>query len=143
MKADLYNQVKEVRCISSLTQTNSDSAIVGQIIDNQGAAGLTYVINWGALTDADVTTTVLLEHGDAANLSDAAAVPDEQLLGTEAGCAATFADDNKVGKLGYIGVKRYTRLTITPSGNNSGALSVGVVAQLHGLRAAPQSTQLA
>ena len=55
----------------------------------------------------------------------AAAVADADLLGTEALASFIFSDDNKCFKLGYIGSKRYTRLTITPSGNSgtpSGAL---------------------
>lgn len=144
MQKDLYNDIKAVRAISSLTQSNSSSAIVSQIIDVQGAAGLTFLINWGNLTDADVTTVVLLEHSNDSGMSGAVAVPDEMLVGTELGAAAAFSDDNKVSKLGYlIGNYRYVRLTITPTANDSGALPVGVIALLHGLRKGPQSTQLA
>ena len=45
---------------------------------------LKFLILTGALADADATFTTLVEHGDAADLSDAAAVPDTQLTGTEA-----------------------------------------------------------
>jgi hypothetical protein len=72
-----------------------------------GYESLTWLIATGALPDADATFTVLVEHGDAANLSDAAAVPDEQLVGTEALASFIFSDDNKCFKIGYIGGKRY------------------------------------
>ena len=47
-----------------------------------------------------------------------------QTTGTAPETAAAFAfdSDNQVRKLGYIGFKRYTRLTITPAANASAAL---------------------
>ena len=32
----------------------------------------------------------------------------------------TFADDTECRKIGYKGKRRYVRVTVTPSGNNSG-----------------------
>lgn len=98
-----------------------NTAAVGAIQDHRGSKSHTYVIHAGSLVDADATFTVLLEEGDAANLSDAAAVDDAYLLGTEAGASFTFSGDNTVKLLGYIGYKRYTRLTITPAANASAA----------------------
>jgi hypothetical protein len=37
-----------------------------------------------------------------------------------------FDDDNEVRKLGYVGNKRYTRLTITPAANASATLIAAV-----------------
>jgi hypothetical protein len=65
---------------------------------------------------------VLLEEGDVSNLSDAAAVADADLLGTEVLAGFQFDDDNECRKLGYRGSKRYTRLTITPANNASAAV---------------------
>ena len=67
-----------------------------------------------------------MEHGDAANLSDAAAVPDDQLIGLESQASFTFADDDKVFKIGYRGPKRYTRVTVTPAANTGNAFIAGV-----------------
>jgi hypothetical protein len=114
----------QVKRVISPVSAGDDSALVGQIIDHQGFGSAVYVIATGSINDADVTFAVLLEEGDAANLSDAAAVPDaamvSQTSGTAPETAAAFQynDDNEVRKLGYIGSKRYTRLTITPSGND-------------------------
>lgn len=118
---DLHNNIAPKRVISPVSVADN-TAQVGQIIDRQGYESLEYLILTGALADADATFTVLLEEGDAANLSDAAAVADKDLLGTEAQASFTFAADDKVFKLGYKGHKRYTRLTITPAGNASAAL---------------------
>lgn len=122
---DLHNNIAPKRVLSPVSVADN-TAQVGQIIDRQGFQALEYVILTGSLSDADATFTVLLEEGDASNLSDAAAVSDADLLGTEALASFTFAADDKVFKLGYNGNKRYTRLTITPAANASAALLAAV-----------------
>lgn len=101
-------------------QTNSDTARVSAIIDTLGYESCTFVLINGTNTDANATFTVLVEDGDVSNLSDNAAVADEYLVGTEALAGFTYADDVECRKVGYIGLKRYVRVTVTPSGNNSG-----------------------
>lgn len=132
---DLFNQIHPLRAISPVSVADT-TAQVGQIIDRRGFESLTYVINIGAIADADATFTVLLEEGDAVNLSDATAVVDADLLGTEVLAAFRFDDDNETRKLGYIGSKRYTRLTITPVANASAAM-VSAVAILGNPAIAP------
>lgn len=126
---DLHNNIAPKRVISPVSLADNTPQ-VGQIIDRQGYESLEYIIASGALPDADATFTILLEEGDVANLSDAAAVADKDLLGTEALASFTFADDNKVFKLGYKGVKRYTRLTLTPANLAAGAELVCAIAIL-------------
>lgn len=118
---DMMNSVYPKRCISPVSVADN-TAQVGQIIDRQGFNSLTYLIATGSVADADATFTVLLEEGDAANLSDAAAVADANLIGTEVLAGFQFDDDNECRKLGYKGSKRYTRLTITPANNASAAV---------------------
>ena len=118
---DLFNQIHPL-CVISPVSVADTTAQVGQIIDKRGFESLTYVIATGSIADADATFTVLLEESNAANLSDAAAVADADLLGTEALAAFQYDDDNETRKLGYIGSKRYTRLTITPVNNASAAV---------------------
>lgn len=118
---DLMNNLHVKRVLSPVSVADT-TAQVGQIIDRQGYDSLTYVIATGSIADADATFTVLLEEGDDSGLSDAAAVADADLLGTEVLAAFQFDDDNEVRKLGYKGVKRYTRLTITPVNNASAAV---------------------
>lgn len=122
---DLHNNIAPKRVISPVSVADN-TAQVGQIIDRQGFNALEYVVLAGSLADADATFTVLLEEGDVANLSDAAAVADADLLGTEALASFIFSDDDKVFKLGYKGNKRYTRLTLTPGANASAALLAAV-----------------
>jgi hypothetical protein len=125
---DLFNNVA-VRPAIAPVVVSDNTAAVGAIIDRQGFGSLTYAIAAGTLADADATFSVLLEHGDEADLSDASAVPDADLLGTEAAAGFTFADDGETRKLGYVGPCRFTRLTITPTGN-SGSAPIAAVAIL-------------
>jgi hypothetical protein len=125
MTNDLHNNLDFKRAISPVSVADN-TAQVSQIIDRVGYGSLEFVIITGSLADADATFTVLVEHGDAANLSDVAAVPDEELLGTEALASFVFSDDDKVRKIGYRGIKRYVRLTITPANNTSAALLAAV-----------------
>ncbi len=130
MMRDLHNNIKAVRAISPVVVAD-DTAQVGQIIDRQGFESLEFVILTGTLADADATFAVLVEHGDASDLSDADAVADNDLLGTEADASFTAADDNAVKKIGYKGEKRYVRLTITPSGNAANASLAAVAILSH------------
>lgn len=123
---DLMSNIDPRVALAPVVVTDN-TAQVCSIIDGQGFDSMTYIIATGTLADADATFAVLLEEGDASNLSDAAAVADADLVGTEALAGFTFAADAKTRKLGYRGTKRYTRMTITPSGN-SGNAPLAVVA---------------
>src|SRR6185295_3263129 len=137
---DLFNNVALRRAMSPVAAGTDNTAYVSQIIDMQGWRSLLWAILIGTNTDADATFTVLVEEGDAANLSDAAAVDDKDLLGTEAGASFTFTHDDSVRKIGYKGRKRYCRLTITPAGNNSGNIFIASAAILGHPAAAPEDT---
>jgi hypothetical protein len=117
---DLHNNIDVKRGISPAAAVTDNTAFVSQIVDTKGYDSCEFVILSGNNTDADATFAVLVEDGDQSNLSDNAAVDDKFLLGLESEAAFTFADDNKVRKIGYIGNKRYCRVTITPTGNNAG-----------------------
>lgn len=124
---DLHNNIAPKRGISPVAAAQTDNtAIVSQIVDARGYESVEFLILTGSLADADATFTVLVEEGDASNLSDAAAVADSDLLGTEALAGFTFADDDKVFKIGYVGSKRYVRVTITPANNTGNACVAGV-----------------
>ncbi len=89
----------------------SDTTTVGNIIDSQGAEGLEFYIQSGTLNDGNFLP--LIEDGDAANLSDASPVSDTFLIGTEADATFTdSADNNKVKQIGYVGKKRFVRLSL-------------------------------
>jgi hypothetical protein len=115
---DLYNNIEVRRAESPIAAAQTDNtAIVTEIIDMRGWKSMVWAVALGTLADADVTATILMEHGDNSALTDAAAVPDAEMDPTEAIMAFDFADDDSVRKMGYKGEKRYVRLTITPVGN--------------------------
>lgn len=135
---DFMNRMDMRRAISPAAAGTDNTAIVSQIIDTAGYEGLVFAINIGANTDANATFAVTMDHGDQPNLSDAAAVPASKMTGTLALASFTAAsDDNKLRKIGYVGSKRYVRLTITPSGNDAGNIYVDAIALLFGSRFAP------
>ncbi|MBN4046376.1 hypothetical protein JYU02_00065 [bacterium AH-315-P15] len=131
---DLFNNLHPAQCISPVVET-ANTAAVGTVTDRQGYDSLTYVIATGTLADADATFTTLVEHSDASG-SGFAAVPDTELLGTEADASFTFAGDDKTFKIGYRGSKRFVRLTITPAGN-AGNAPLAAIAMLGHPNVAP------
>ena len=126
MARDIHNNLHVRRGISPAAAVLDNTPFVSQIADLLGYEAAEFVVLTGALADADASFTTLVEHGDAANLSDAAAVPDEQLIGLETQASFTFADDDKVFKIGYRGPRRYARVTITPAANAGNAFVAGL-----------------
>ncbi len=125
---DLHNQISISSGID-LTAVANGEDVTGNIIDMQGCNALEFLFQVGAYTDGSVTP--LIEEGDDSGLSDASAVSDTDLLGTEAGAVLSAAG---VSKIGYIGGKRYVRATaVTAAGST---LSVGCTAVKYGLRIA-------
>lgn len=132
---DISDNLDLKRAISPQAARTDNTAIVSQIVDLQGYDGCMLAIDLGANTDTDATFTVLIEDGNAANLSDNVAVDDAYLNGTENLASFTAAsDDNKLKKIGYTGIKRYVRATITPSANDSGNIFIAAEWVLRALR---------
>lgn len=102
---DLFHNVHPVRAISPAAAKTDNTPFVSEIIDTKGYESLTFLLAAGDIADADATLTVLVEASDAANMADAEAVPDKELIGTEAQAGLSFADDNKTRKIGYVGGK--------------------------------------
>lgn len=118
-----------------------NTPFVSEIANVAGFDSLFFAGIAGSIADADVTFTVLFEEGDVANLSDATAVADDDLIGTENGATLLFSDDNKTFKIGYKGTKQYCRLTITPA-NNSGNIFIAGMWVLGHPRNFPKTTQV-
>lgn len=151
MPRDLSSIIKATRGLAPVAATTDNTAYVSQILDTQNFDSSVFVGILGSIADADVTFTVLVEDGDNSSLTDNAAVDDNYLIGVEAGtvtagaavsgAAPGFADDNKVFKIGYKGLKRYVRVTITPAANGTTLYLAGVWIQGHP-RSLPQTTQV-
>ena len=136
---DLHNNIYPKRGLSPVAAGTDNTAYVSQIVDTQGFESVEWLTLIGANTDADATFTTLVEDGDVSNLSDAAAVADAQLLGTEALAGFQFDDDNEVRKIGYVGNKRYVRVTITPANNAAGNIFLAGVWILGNARSKPSA----
>ena len=121
---DLHNNTKFSRGMSPVIAGTDNTAYVSQIVDTANFDANEFGILIGVNTDADVTFTVLVEDGDSATLTDAAAVADAFLLGTEIAASFDFSHDNQTRKIGYIGPKRYARVTITPANNAAGNIYI-------------------
>lgn len=127
---DLMNSIHPVPLIAPVAARTDNTPIVSAIIDTLGYGSATMVLVTGTNTDTDATFAVLLEHSDSDSMAGAEAVDDADLLGTEALAGFAAADDVECRKLGYVGSKRYLRLTVTPSANNSGNIFLAGVAIL-------------
>ena len=129
---DLHSNISVRRCIDPQS-VSTNTALVGQIIDRMGGAGgafemLEFLIVSGAIASGSAVFTVTMDHGDTSNLADAAAItdPSSLLLGTLAGASFTFASPNSQFRVGYVGGKRYVRLTLTTTSNAAAALLAAV-----------------
>ncbi len=140
---DLYNNVEVRRVLSPVAAGTDNTAYVGEIIDMRGFKSLMYAILVGVNTDADATFTVLVEESDDSGMSGAVDATDgNNLLDPTAAIASfNFADDNSVRKIGYVGEKRYNRLTITPVDNDSGNIFLAATAVLSDADRRPTTAQ--
>lgn len=138
MMLDLHHDIEVRRLISPDEGAGSDVAKVSQKIDLANVAACEVVIATGTLADANATFAVLIE--DSVDNSNFDPVDDAYLLGTEAGASFTFDDDDEVRKIGYIGPRRYLRVTITPT-NNTGAWDICAVVLLAHHRKGLQTSQ--
>lgn len=120
-KYDLISHIDLKEALASQI-INTNTTTQGVIIDTKGYESWTLFLHSGTITDG--VYTPLIEHGDDAALSDAAAVADADLLpsgtGQEAAIAFVAADDNAIKKIGYTGVKRYIRLSVVSTDVTSG-----------------------
>lgn len=124
MYKELYSSYKVSNALDTQAIT-SDTTTNGDIIDTAEYGSLLFVIQSGTLTDG--TYTVLIHEGDESNLSDASAVDDADLTNTEASASFASTDDNTVTKIGYVGSKRYVRLSLVSASTSSGG-TLGAIA---------------
>jgi hypothetical protein len=126
---DLHSNI-DVRRVISPVSVADNTPQVGQIIDKAGFDSLEFLISAGTIASGTATFTVLLEQSDVSDLSSGkTTVADSDTINTQTLASFTYANPNTVRRIGYIGQKRYVRLTITPASNAAAAL-LGAVAVL-------------
>jgi hypothetical protein len=108
---DVMHDIRVVPAIAPVVVVDN-TATVSSIIDMQGAQSCAFYVITGALVDADATFAVLLQEGNAANLSDATTVADTDMETGTPGIAPLtaasfdFSADIVVRRVGYNGNKR-------------------------------------
>lgn len=104
-----FDNALNIQAISSNTTT------AGVEIDTQGFDSVTFEIITGARTDG--TVTPLVQESDVSG-SYSGSVADEDLIGTEAAAALSAAHSRS--ELGYVGKKRYVKLSLVSTAVSSG-----------------------
>ena len=116
---DINSNLHPARAIAPVS-VSDNTAQVSTSFDCLNYDGVMLAIAAGSLADADATFTLLMEESsDNTNWTTVAAA---NLNGTVAQGSFQFDDDNEPRKIGYVGIKRYVRATITPANNASAAL---------------------
>lgn len=129
MERDLRSIITPVVAVDLTSKTGANTTTVGNIIDTEGFEGIDFIIRADNLLSGLITP--LLEDGDNSALSDAAAVDDAYIIGTdgvETGqeAEAALAADG-VSHIGYVGKKRYVRLSLVSTGGPTGDISATAV----------------
>lgn len=99
-------------------------------VDRTGFDTVTYVVSTGAVTDAGTAAGIVFELQESDDNSTYTAVADADLIGSETDLSILLdTEDNVViGKLGYKGSKRYTKLVATGStGTNAVVLAHAIL----------------
>lgn len=110
----------------------SAGTTAGEVIDMQDVQALEFALISGAMSGTASTLAPKVQHFDSIDESDIADVPSDYLVGTIAD--ATFAlptDSNKVKSIGYVGKKRYVKLSVTVAGDTPSAVISAVALKQH------------
>lgn len=119
MRVDMTSDLGCSVGMPPVAATTDNTAFVSTILDTKDKHAVSALLLTGTLGDADATFTTLLEESAASNMAGANTVAAAETVLTQASAGFTFASDNVPRKIGYLGSKRYIRLTVTPA-NNTG-----------------------
>lgn len=107
---------------------SSAGTTAGEVIDMQDVQALELILMSGAMSGTASTLAPKIQHFDNIDESDIEDVPSNYLVGTIT--EATFelpTDSNKVKAIGYVGKKRYVKISIIVAGSTPSAV-ISVVA---------------
>jgi hypothetical protein len=119
---DLHSNIKVVPALTPRAAIATDTTTAGTAVDLQGFEACVFAIASGVLTDGSYTP--LIEESD--DNSSYSAVADADLMSTEAAEAFAATDDAEVHKIGYIGHKRYVRLSMVAASTTSGGFLAAI-----------------
>lgn len=115
---DIINNVGVVQALAPAVQA---AAVDGATIDTLGFDSIGFAINTGAIAGSGDFGVKVQESDDGTTFTDAAASAVQ-------GTVPATLEASKAYKLGYIGFKRYARLSLTKAGGTS--IAAGAVAIL-------------
>jgi hypothetical protein len=116
---DPYGEIVVKQTITPASRsanTTVNGSSVDRVGTNEHYQGALVVVSTGTITDG--THTVAVEHSDDNSAWSAASAA--ELRGSNP--AVVAADDNKIFEIGYIGLKRYLRVSVTTAGATTGGV---------------------
>jgi hypothetical protein len=124
---DIHYNVQQITAFNGAT-INTDTTTAGNIIDTQFYEAIEFTIQTNAWTTGNITP--LLTEGDDPALTDGVAVDAAFLLGSYADAVLNAA--NESSRIGYVGKKRYVRLSLVSAGSaNLYASSMAILGHPH------------
>jgi len=111
---DLKNDIKILTALN-IASISTNTTTVGTEIDTQGYESVTFEIITGARTDG--TVTPLIQETDTSG-SYSGSVDDDNLIGLETDAALSVAHFRS--RVGYIGTKRYVKLSLVSTSVTTG-----------------------
>ena len=127
---DLKNDIKIVNGVN-ITSITTNTTTAGVEVDTQGYESVTIEVITGARTDG--TVTPLLQESDV-TATYSGSVADEDLIGLEADAALSAL--NARSRFGYIGKKRYIKVSLVSTSVTTG-LTAGASVILGNPKSAP------
>lgn len=113
-----FNQEVSTIVAFDLQEITSDTTTVGNIIDKQGNEAMDISVIGGVITDGDYT--LLLEHGDESNLSDATTLAATDLDALISTMDFADSDDQTSKSIGVVSKKRFIRPSLVSTNTTSG-----------------------
>lgn len=111
---DLKNDIKILNALN-IASISTNTTTAGVEIDTQGYESVTFEVITGARTDG--TVTPLIQESDTSG-SYSGSVDDDDLVVLEADAAILTAQSRS--RIGYIGTKRYVKLSLVSTSVTTG-----------------------
>lgn len=117
MNIDLHHQINTAKALD-IQSITTDTTTAGVVIDTHNYNGIEFVIQAGTITDG--TFTPKLEHDDNVSMVAPDEVPAAFRIGTYAEATFNSAASGETRRIGYVGKKRYVKLSFVSTGTTSG-----------------------
>ena len=140
---DLYNHIEFVQAIKPVL-VKDDTVPAAATVDLAGFNSAVIELSVGLKSADTGTITLKAEHSDATSFANVAAADMQGVTPAEGVIYTIDADSDdstsRIVKFGYVGGKRYLKLTIAEVGENANGVILGVtVVKGHGLDVPPIS----